>query len=183
MAMTIVLGVPGAGKSTVLAALKGKEGFTLVNYGDLMFEIASKKKYVSHRDGLRKLPPATQKKVQSEVGDALAKMGGGVVLDTHCSIATPKGYLPGLPFSLLEKLDVSQLVLITAPIKDIIARRNADKSRVRDAESEGMLQQHHDVNMALLAAYAAFCGAPARIIVNSQGNVEEARQALLSLFE
>ena len=50
--MTIVLGVPGAGKSTVLAALKGKQGCTLVNYGDLMFDIASKKKYVAHRDGL-----------------------------------------------------------------------------------------------------------------------------------
>ncbi|MFA5929583.1 MAG: adenylate kinase [Candidatus Micrarchaeia archaeon] len=183
MAMTIVLGVPGAGKSTVLAALKGKEGCTLVNYGDLMFDIASKKKYVSHRDDLRKLPPATQKKVQSEVGDFLAEMEGNVVLDTHCSIATPKGYLPGLPFFLLGKLNVSQLVLITAPIKDIIARRGADKTRARDAESEESLKQHHDMNLALLAAYAAFCGAPAKVIVNSQGNVEEARKALLSLFE
>ena len=183
MAMTIVLGVPGAGKSTVLSALKGKEGCTLVNYGDLMFDIASKKKYVAHRDGLRKLPPATQKKVQADVGDALAKMSGNVVLDTHCSIATPKGYLPGLPFFLLGKLDVCQLVLITAPISDIIARRSSDLTRVRDAESEESLKQHHDMNMALLASYAAFCGAPAKIIVNSQGNVEEARNALLSLFE
>ena len=181
--MTIVLGVPGAGKSTVLAALKGKQGCTLVNYGDLMFEIAAKLKYVAHRDDLRKLPPATQKKVQADVGDALAKMEGNVVLDTHCSIATPKGYLPGLPFFLLGKLNVSQLVLITAPINDIIARRSSDKTRVRDAESEESLKQHHDVNMALLASYAAFCGAPARIIVNSQGNVEEARKSLLSLFE
>ncbi|MFA6214421.1 MAG: adenylate kinase [Candidatus Micrarchaeia archaeon] len=183
MAMTIVLGVPGAGKSTVLAALEGKPGMTLVNYGDLMFELALKSGYAAHRDDLRKLPPATQKKVQSEVGDALAKMKGTVVLDTHCSIATPKGYLPGLPFFLLGKLDVSQLVLITAPVKDIIARRGADKTRVRDAESEESLQQHHGINVALLAAYAAFCGAPARIIVNSQGNVEEARASLLSLFE
>jgi len=181
--MTIVLGVPGAGKSTVLAALKGKDGCTLVNYGDLMFEIAARNKYAAHRDDLRKLPPATQKKVQSEVGDALAKMQGAVVLDTHCSIATPKGYLPGLPFFLLGKLEVSQLVLITAPIKDIIARRNADRTRARDAESEESLQQHHDMNMALLASYAAFCGAPAKIIVNSQGNVEEARKSLLALFE
>lgn len=181
--MTIVLGVPGAGKSTVLSALKGKQGCALVNYGDLMFEIASKKKYVEHRDGLRKLPPATQKKVQAEAGDALAKMEGNVVLDTHCSIATPKGYLPGLPFSLLGKLQVTQLVLITAPIKDIVARRSADKTRARDAESEESLRQHHDVNVALLAVYAAFCGAPAKIIVNSQGNAEETKRALLSLFD
>ena len=183
MTMTIVLGVPGAGKSTVLAALKGKQGATLVNYGDLMFDIASKKKYVSHRDDLRKLPPATQKKVQSEVGDALARMEGNVVLDTHCSIATPKGYLPGLPFFLLGKLNVGQLVLITAPIKDIMARRCADKTRARDAESEESLRQHHDINMALLASYAAFCGAPAKVIVNSQGNVEDAKKELLALFE
>ena len=181
--MTIVLGVPGAGKSTVLSALKGKQGATLVNYGDLMFEIASKRKYVAHRDELRKLPPAMQKKVQGEVGDALAKMEGNVVLDTHCSIATPKGYLPGLPFFLLGKLNVTQLVLITAPINDIMARREADKTRVRDAESEEMLAQHHAINMALLAAYAAFCGAPAKVIMNSQGKAEEAKRELLALLE
>ena len=182
MAMTIVLGVPGAGKSTVLSALKGKEGFALVNYGDLMFEIASGKKYVAHRDDLRKLSPATQKQVQAEVGDALAKMKGNVILDTHCSIATPKGYLPGLPFFLLGKLQVSQLVLITAPVKDIMERRSADRTRVRDAESAESLQQHHDMNLALLASYAAFCGAPAKIIVNSQGKAEEAKGALLALL-
>ena len=88
-----------------------------------------------------------------------------------------------MPFFLLGKLDVCQLVLITAPISDIIARRSADKTRQRDAEGEESLKQHHDMNMALLASYAAFCGASAKIIVNSQGNAEEAKKELLSLFE
>ena len=39
--MIIVMGLPGAGKSTVLAAA-AKTDYKLVNYGDLMFDIASK---------------------------------------------------------------------------------------------------------------------------------------------
>lgn len=183
MAITIVMGLPGAGKSTVLAALKGKQGVSLVNWGDLQFEIAQKQKLVSHRDELRKLSPDMQKKIQEEVGKALSKMEGGIVLDTHCSIATPKGYLPGLPLAILSQLPVRQLVLITAPVGEIIARRNSDPTRVRDAQTTESLSEHDSMNKYLLAAYAMASGAPAKIIVNAQGRLETAQRELLSSME
>ena len=41
--MIIAMGVPGAGKTTVLkAALTNNKIYTLVNYGDLMLEIEKK---------------------------------------------------------------------------------------------------------------------------------------------
>jgi len=110
-------------------------------------------------------------------------MGEDIVLDTHCSISTPKGYLPGLPLPLLSKLKVRQLVLITAPISEIIGRRKADASRARDAESEAELRQHEEWNRLLLAAYSAASGAPAKIIVNSNGKLAEAQSALISLLD
>lgn len=179
--MKIVMGLPGAGKSTVLSAAKGK-GYKIVNYGDLMFEIAGKAAGIKHRDELRKLDPSMQKKIQAEVGKALAEMEGNIMLDTHCSIATGKGYLPGLPYSLLSNLKVDGLILITAPVGEIMERRNSDKTRVRDAESLESLSEHDGMNRAFLAAYACLTGAPACIISNRQGKLAEAQEKFLSLL-
>jgi len=179
--MIIVMGLPGAGKSTVLSAA-AKTDYSLVNYGDLMFDLAAKEVGIKHRDELRKLSPETQKKVQAAVGAALSKMDGKVILDTHCSISTPKGYLPGLPYSLLSRLKVEYLVLISAPIDEIIARRQSDKTRVRDAESRDSLAEHDSMNRSFLASYSCLTGAPAMIILNRNGGLEAAQQRLLSLL-
>jgi adenylate kinase len=181
MALVIVMGLPGAGKSTVLSAVK-KTGWKLVNWGDMQFSIAQQAGLVSNRDELRKLAPEQQKKVQQEVGKGLSGMKGNVVLDTHCSISTPKGYLPGLPLSILSKLSVSQLVLITAPISEIMSRRKSDATRIRDSDAESSLREHDDMNRFFLASYAMATGSPARIIINSQGKVEEAQKELLALL-
>ena len=180
--MIIVMGLPGAGKSTMLSAA-AKTGYKIVNYGDLMFEIASKEGFVKHRDELRKMGTATQKKVQSAVGDALSKMNGKIILDTHCSISTQSGYLPGLPQSLLSKLNVDRLVLINAPPEEILARRSSDATRVRDSETAESITEHDFVNRALLAAYSSISGAPSIIISNRQGKLEEAQKKLLSLLD
>ncbi|PIN82994.1 hypothetical protein COV61_04405 [Candidatus Micrarchaeota archaeon CG11_big_fil_rev_8_21_14_0_20_47_5] len=94
--MIIVLGLPGSGKSTVLSLLQDKSCKRL-NYGSLMFEIAQKEFGISSRDEIRKLTAEKQKKVQAKVGEMLANEKGKVLLDTHCSVSTPSGYLPGLP--------------------------------------------------------------------------------------
>ena len=179
--MIIVMGLPGAGKSTVLSA-SSKTGYKTVNYGDLMFEIASKEKIISHRDELRKLDPSQQKRVQAAVGRALAEMKGKVILDTHCSISTKKGYLPGLPYSLLSGLKVEYLVLISAPIEEILARRKKDATRVRDAESPESLAEHDSINRSFLAAYSCLAGAPAVIIMNRDGGLASAQEKLLSIL-
>jgi len=171
--MIIVMGMPGAGKSTVLGGVKNTE-YKRLNYGDLMFELAQKKFGLSHRDEMRKLDIAKQTEVQHLVADALSKETGKVMLDTHCSISTVKGYLPGLPFSLLSKIKVDGLVLVTAPPEDIMRRRKSDTTRVRDADTIELLREHEGINRAFLAAYAAYSGAPALIITNKDNGLEAA---------
>lgn len=209
--MIIVMGLPGAGKSSVLAGAvtpqsdragprgSGAErsqgnfgtrsevsegtGYAFLNYGTLMFEIAKEEFGLAHRDEIRKLPVAKQKKVQEAVANRLSKEKGKVILDTHCSIRTPRGYLPGLPFSLLEKLHVDSLVLITATPEEIMGRRNSDGTRVRDPEPIESVREHDMMNKALLAAYAAHRGCPARIIYNHDGKLEDAVRQLRELLE
>ena len=181
--MIIVMGLPGVGKSTVLGIAEKKADYRIVNYGTLMFEIAKEKFGIPQRDELRKLGTEKQKIVQAEVGDQLSRMEGKIILDTHCSISTPKGYLVGLPDSILEKLHVERLIYITAPISEVVARRKSDPTRVRDAESEKSLSAHDNYNRELLKHYSAKTGAPAEIIYNRQGKLKEAQQKLLSLLK
>jgi len=180
--MIIVMGLPGAGKSTVMKGVSAE--VKMLNYGTLMFEIAKEKFGISNRDEIRKLPVGQQKEVQAAVAEKLASEEGKVVLDTHCSIKTPKGYLPGLPFELLAKLDVEVLVLITAKPEEVFARRGNDPSRDRkDDVTLEDVQEHDNMNRSLLAAYAAHRGCPAKIIYNAQGKVEEASAQLQSILE
>ena len=181
--MIIVMGLPGVGKSTVLGIAAKKPDYGIVNYGTLMFGIAKEKFGIAGRDELRKLDQEKQKIVQAEVGDQLSKMEGKIILDTHCSIATPGGYLVGLPDAILEKLKVDSLVYITAPVSEVIARRNSDPTRVRDAEPEKSLQAHDDYNRELLLHYSKKTGASAEIIYNRQGKLDEAQEKLLSLLK
>ena len=167
--MIIVMGLPGAGKSTVLKGLK--TDYVIKNFGDLMLEIETEKFGVKNRDDMRKLPIEKQKMAQKMVYERLAKENGRFVLDTHCSVSTPKGFFPGLPFEYLKMLKVDALVLITADVNEIIARRKNDPLRIRDDDDAAL---HDQMNRAYLAAYSAFTGAPSVVIFNRQGKLEEA---------
>jgi len=182
--MIIVMGTPGAGKSTVLTeAKKDRKEWEVVNYGDLMFEIANGAGLVKSRDELRSLPIPKQREIQTAVAKELSKMKDKVVLDTHCSVNTPVGYYPGLPYSLLGKLNVDALVLVTAPLADILSRRKNDASRQRDAQGDEALSEHLKVNEAMLAAYSVLSGAPVIIIQNMNGKLDVAVERLEKVLD
>lgn len=175
--MIIALGVPGAGKTTVLKSLKGD--YKVVNYGDLMLEIEKKEFGIKDRDDMRKLPIEKQKLAQKLVAEALAKMHGKIILDTHCSVSTPSGYYPGLPFEFLKLWKVETLVYVTADVEELKARRQNDPTRIRDVDDIAL---HDSLNRSYLAAYSAFTGAPAVVISNRNGKLEEAVAKFQSLL-
>lgn len=182
--MIVVMGVPGAGKTSVIQKLTEKiSGWKVVTWGDIMFDIAGKQGLVKHRDEVRKLPIETQRMIQNQVAARLAVEGKKTLLDTHCSIKTPKGYFPGIPFERLKKLKVEGLVLINAPVKDILRRRREDKSRRRDVDGEESISESIMVNIAFLAAYSAYTGAPAVIIENRDGEMGKAVEKLKEILE
>ena len=81
-----------------------------------MTEIAIKDKLVEDRDALRKLPAETQKKIQAEAAKEIKARSenDNVIVDTHCTINTPAGFLPGLPIWVLEQLQPDQFILVEA---------------------------------------------------------------------
>lgn len=176
--MIIVMGMPGVGKSAILSAITK---YRIVNYGDLMLEIFRKKYGLKNRDEIRNSSLAQQKIVQKAVAVKLSKMGKKVILDTHCAIITPQGYLPGLPYELIKNLKVEKLVYISASADEIIDRRKNDLTRVRKASKDEIIE-HEQMNRAYLACYSALTGAPATIVINKTGmlshTVEQVRLLL-----
>ncbi len=176
--MIILMGLPGAGKSTVLKSLK--TDYQILNWGDLMFEIEKKEFGIQNRDEMRKIPIEKQKWVQEMVAKSLSKMSGKILLDTHCSVSTPNGFFPGLPYNLLKELNVDALVLLTANPSEIAKRRANDPSRKRDSDDVAL---HDQMNRSFLAAYSAFSGAPAVVIENNEGKLSDAVAKLQSLLK
>jgi len=182
--LIIVMGIPGAGKTTVLTeALKGVQGWRVLNWGDRMVELAKAQGLVKDRDELRKLPLEKQSKLQEDVAESFAKEKGKWILDTHCSVNTPEGYFPGLPLGLIRKLKVDRLVLVEASTDNIMKRRKTDATRARDAQPKEKLEEQLFVNKSFVCAYAALAGAPLSFIMNEDGKLADAAAALRNLLK
>lgn len=181
MGAIVVTGVPGVGKTTVMNAAAEATQRKIVVYGTEMFEVAQKKNLVKSRDEMRKLPPEVQREVQKEAAKRIAKMGD-VVVDTHCTVKTPKGLLPGLPAWVLEALKPSSIVLVEADAKEVWKRRQGDATRERDPDTAEDIALHQEMNRAAAMAYAALSGATVKIVQNRPKKVDEAVEQILPVM-
>ena len=177
-------GLPGVGKTTVLAQaaeqLK-KRGFdaVVVTLGSFMFEEA-KKMGVGDRDQMRRLPVPQQKELQLKAARKISEMNNDFVfVDTHFFIRTSEGYFPGLPLDVLQLLKPTQMVLVQAPVKEILGRRAKDASRERDAETEGSVEEELMLSKEFLVVAAATTGATMTIVNNRENRSDEAVRDLV----
>jgi adenylate kinase len=186
MKVVVVTGTPGAGKTTVLkGVLKKIKGFDVVNYGDEMFKVARDEKIVAHRDEIRKLHPNLQRKIQKAAAKRIAEKSKikPIIVDTHCSIKTRKGYLPGLPKWVIQDLSPGMIILIEAEPSEIMERRKKDVGRKRDEEYFSEIEEHQALNRAVAMAYAFYSGATVKIIKNRNGKLDDAIKEMETLLE
>jgi adenylate kinase len=175
MKVVVVAGIPGSGSTTVLKhALKDTE-YVHVNYGDVMLEIAKNMELVEDRDSMRKLSPEIQKEVQKKAAQTIRIRAekSNTIVDTHCTIKTPLGFMPGLPQWVLEELQPDMFVLVEADGDEILMRRISDTSRTRDMEKLQDINLHQEINQATAMAYAVLTGAIVKIIQNHDDRLDE----------
>lgn len=181
MGAIIVTGIPGVGKTTVMEAAADRAGRKIVVYGSVMFEVASEQGLVAHRDDMRRMEPAVQREVQKEAARRMAAMGD-IIVDTHCTIKTPKGYLPGLPAWVLDELKPETVVLVEATDAEIAGRRASDETRKRDADSEDQIHEHQEINRRFAAAYSVQTGATVATVYNHNDGLDAAVEQLLTVI-
>ncbi len=193
-AITIVVGVPGVGKTTVISKAVEKlieKGYNaeIINYGDVMLERALELGLVENRDEMRKLPVTKQLYLQKVAAEWISKRSEEIdllLLDTHLFIRTPRGRWPGISENNIPYLrGVVQLILIEADPKDISRRRMKDTTRIRSdyGSVEEEIMQDQMYNRYMSSAISVKYGCPVYILRNEENMVDEAVNELVNVLE
>lgn len=181
----IIVGIAGVGKTTIVSKvvelLQAKKISTSVSiFGTVMFDEA-KKNGIKSRDDLRKLSVPEQKELQSMAARKIASLSDDVVIvDTHAFIATKEGFYPGLPHNVLDILKPDSFIMITARPEEIYNRRMKDTTRNRDIVSIDAIKKELDVTSAMLSTCSILCGSPIKMVLNSEGKIDEAAKGIVS---
>ena len=146
---------------------------TFVTFGTVMIEIAQKMRLVKDRDEMRKLTVEQQKMLQIKTAEKVGKMKN-VIVDTHCTVKTPRGYMPGLPEWVLKKLKPTAIVVVEADPQEIFNRRSQDATRNRDPDTVEQIAEHQMMNRAAAMAYATLTGATVKIVFNHDNAIDDA---------
>ena len=175
----IIVGIPGVGKTSlvtkVVELIKAKNKTASVHsYGTVMLELA-KDFGVKNRDELRTLPVEKQKELQRLAAEKLASLNDEVIfVDTHAFISTKAGFYPGLPNHVIQIIEPTNFIAITASPDEIHNRRIKDETRNRDTISIEEIKKELAVQDAMLSSCSVLSGSPMKVIFNHEGNIEEA---------
>jgi len=186
--VVIVTGIPGTGKTTVcnLVEKLGKDAGAQIgsmNYGTVMVGILQKQGKAMERDSMRKDSVDSQRELQKavakEVSDKTRRSEGITIIDTHMSIKTASGYLPGMPYHVLQLLNPQMFVLVEADPREICSRRLKDATRKRDDAAEEAVREELLFSRLMAGACAVLMGVPVKIVVNAEGRQEGAAKDVL----
>jgi adenylate kinase len=176
--ITIVVGIPGVGKTTVITKTKDillQSGYntTVIVFGSVMLSEA-KKMGIGDRDQIRKLSLSGQQNLQNLAADYICSVKEDlVIVDTHLFIRTSSGFFPGIPQNVIQKLKPRNLILITATPEEILARRAKDESRNRDMVSIEEITKELGLAISMISTISILSGSAFEIVDNHQGSSED----------
>ena len=171
----VIAGVPGAGKSTVLTEVHKQRSdlFEVVTYGTEMLNLCLEKKLVENRDQMRTLSHDVQKEIQIAVAKSIAYKQGNILLDTHCAIKTPGGYMTGITDEMLDILHPLAIILVDAHEVEIAGRRKLDKNRpTRTMEDYDEIKLHRKMNRSFATLFAQKSNALLKVVQNNTGEFD-----------
>ena len=176
--ITVVVGIPGVGKTTVITKTKDillQSGYntTVVVFGSVMLSEA-KKMGIADRDQIRKLSLSGQQNLQNLAADYICSVKEDlVIVDTHLFVRTSSGFFPGIPQNVIQKLKPRNLILITATPEEILTRRAKDESRNRDMVSIEEIKKELGLSISMISTISILSGCAFEIVDNHQGSLED----------
>ena len=182
MGIIVLTGIPGVGKTSVMKrAAEGME-IQFVTFGSVMLDLARELGLATDRDSMRKLTLDQQKELQIKTAEKTAQKNN-VIVDTHCTVKTPRGYMPGLPEWVIKKLNPTAIVIVEADPEEIYTRRQKDMTRNRDPDSLEQIAEHQQINRAIAMAYATLSGATVKIVYNHDNKLDDAVKQAASVLK
>ncbi|MBR9680134.1 MAG: adenylate kinase, partial [Candidatus Altiarchaeota archaeon] len=157
------------------------QGYELVNYGTIMFELAKRDGLVETRDEMRtKIPTQEYQRLQKKAGEKIGSMNGKFVIDTHASVLKPEGYYPGLPEQVIKAINPNAIIVVEADPAEVEARRSKDAG-IR--KREGDVAEHQAINRQMAAVYSVLTAAPLSFVVNEQGKLDDSIKNTLKILK
>ena len=184
--LIIIAGVPGAGKSTVLDEVYNKRAdkFSVVSFGTEMLNLCIEKKIVEHRDQMRGLKHKLQHELQIEVSKIIANKEGNILLDTHCAVKTPGGYMTGMTDEMLDILKPKAIILVDAHEVEIAGRRKTDKNRkTRTMEAFDEIKLHKKMNRSFAVSFAQKSNALVKVVQNHTGEFDRCVKEIVGTLD
>jgi len=180
----VIVGIPGVGKTSLLTKLvehvtQQNKTVSVRSFGTVMLGEA-RKNGVKDRDELRTLPIKKQQELQKMAAEKISKMEDDVIfIDTHAFISTKSGFYPGLPNYVIQIIQPTNFIAITASPDEIHNRRMKDKTRNRDPISIEDIKKELAVQDAMLSSCSVLSGSPMKVVFNHEGKVDEAAETVL----
>jgi len=95
-------------------------------------------------------------------------------IDTHAFIRTSEGFNPGLPYYVLQIIEPTHFIIVTAKTEEIYNRRMKDETRTRDKVTITSIKKELDIQTSMISACSILSGSPLSQIQNNEGKLEEA---------
>ena len=181
----VIVGIPGVGKTSLVTKIaelikQKNKTVSVHSYGTVMLEEA-KKMGIKNRDELRTLPIVKQKQLQKMAAEMLSNLSDDVIfIDTHAFISTSAGFYPGLPNYVIQIIEPTNFIAITASPNEIHNRRMKDETRDRDPISIEDIKKELAVQDAMLSSCSVLSGSPMKVIFNHEGKIEEAASNVIN---
>ena len=175
----VIVGIPGVGKSSLVQTIVSKLNennidTSIHSYGTMMLEEA-KKIGIKDRDELRRLPVERQKELQKNTAKKISDLKNNIIfIDTHAFISTQEGFYPGLPNHVIQIIQPTHFIAISARPEEIYNRRMKDETRNRDKVSIESIKKELAIQDSMLSTCSVLSGSPMKVILNNEGKIEEA---------
>ena len=180
----VIVGIPGVGKTSlvtrIVELLNGENHRASVHsYGTVMMNEAETNQ-IADRDNLRRLPVSEQKQLQKQAAKKISELTDDVVfIDTHAFISTKEGFYPGLPNHVIQIIEPTHFIAISARPEEIYNRRMKDDTRNRDKISIEAIKKELAVQDAMLSSCSVLSGSPMKVILNNEGKIDEAAKNVI----
>lgn len=184
----MVTGVPGVGKTTICKNPRvGDYGLLVQTFGELMLLQGREQNLIHNSSDLAKISLEIRQKLQSSAVDRILHDAQSlpIVIDGHLLVDTPTGFVPGLPHQCVYNLDLTAIIILTAPATDIVLRRENNRAKYERLNGSGgpeRIELHQDLLIKASLQYALLSGASLECIPNRQDEIEGTVEALISLL-
>ena len=175
----VIVGIPGVGKTSLVQTIVSKLNennidTSIHSYGTMRLEEA-KKIGIKDRDELRRLPVERQKELQKNTAKKISDLKNNIIfIDTHAFISTQEGFYPGLPNHVIQIIQPTHFIAISARPEEIYNRRMKDETRNRDKVSIESIKKELAIQDSMLSTCSVLSGSPMKVILNNEGKIDEA---------